>query len=295
MLAYNPRVRALIRMALEEDLGTWDVTSALLPEALSGRGRFMAKAAGVVAGLDVVDLVLEELGLDARLQRRLGDGARVAPGDVIATLAGPTRGLLVAERTALNFLQHLSGVATAVAALVELVAGTRAQVVDTRKTLPGWRALEKYAVTVGGGRNHRHDLSGGVLIKDNHIDALGSIARAVAEARRTAPTTARVEVEVRDLTELDQALAAGADIIMLDNMSPALLREAVARADGRALLEASGNVRAETIRAVAEAGVDFISVGAVTHSVPALDISFKLDKGAPPFVGFTPSGARPRT
>lgn len=278
MISWNPSVRQLVRMALTEDLGTWDLTSAILPPGERGTGKLIAKQAGVLAGTELIELVFAEMGVDRQVAISLQaeDGARVAPGDALATLEGETRALLVAERTFLNLLQRLSGIATATRSLVDLVAGTRARVVDTRKTLPGWRALEKYAVTVGGGSNHRHGLSGGVLIKDNHIDALGGIARAVAEAKRTAPTTVKIEVEVRDERELREAIDAGADIVMLDNMSLDEMNHAVRAAKGQVALEASGNITIDTIRAVAETGVDYISVGAITHSVSALDISFNL-------------------
>jgi nicotinate-nucleotide pyrophosphorylase (carboxylating) len=276
MLTWNPRVRRLVRMALEEDIGTWDLTSAILPPDLRATGAFVAREEGVLAGVDLIDAVYHEMGVTVELLHRLDDGADLAPGTEIAVAHGNARALLVAERTILNFVQHLSGVASATRGLVRRIAGTQAHVVDTRKTLPGWRALEKYAVSVGGGRNHRHCLSGGVLIKNNHIDALGGITRAVATARQTSPTTVRVEVEVRDVAELREALDSGADMILLDNMSPQQVQAAVELVGGRVPLEASGGVREDTIRAFAEAGVQYISVGALTHSVRALDIAFAI-------------------
>jgi nicotinate-nucleotide pyrophosphorylase (carboxylating) len=201
------------------------------------------------------------------------DGSRVRRGDVLAWLKGEAGVLLQGERVALNLLQRMSGIASHTAAFMQELEGTKAAVVDTRKTTPGLRVLEKYAVRIGGGRNHRTSLYDGVLIKENHVAAAGGIAVAVARARERAPHTLRVEVETRNLTEVEEALAAGADVIMLDNMKPDMLREAVALIDGRAISEASGGVTLETVRAIAETGVDLISVGALTHSSPAVDIS----------------------
>ena len=276
MLEWNPRVQDLIRLALAEDLDTWDLTSALLPADALARGRFVAKAPGVLAGGALIEAVFHEMGAPVVVRDVLPDGSELEPGSVIAIAKGPLRALLVAERTILNFLMRLSGVATATRHLVSLVEGTRARVVDTRKTTPGWRALEKHAVLAGGGLNHRHSLAGGVLVKNNHVDAAGGVREAVEGARRVTPITARVEIEVRDEHELDEALAAGADLVMLDHFTPEAMRAAVARVAGRVPLEASGNVTAATIRAVAETGVDYISVGALTHSSPALDLAFRL-------------------
>jgi len=230
----------------------------------------------VLAGGVLVPLVYREMGAHVTVQGLAPDGTRLSPGDAFATVEGPVRALLAAERTILNFVMRLSGIATATAALVQLAEGTRAHVVDTRKTTPGWRALEKHAVAVGGGQNHRHSLSGGVLVKNNHVDAAGGVRQAVAGARRVAPITVKIEIEVRDDAELDEALAAGADLIMLDHFPPEAMRRAVAHVAGRVPLEASGNVTAATLRAIAETGVDYISVGALTHSSPALDLAFRL-------------------
>ena len=206
----------------------------------------------------------------------LPEGSQVKPGDIIAELEGRTRFLLKGERTALNLLQHMSGVATATHQAVKLVEGTRAAITDTRKTLPGLRALQKYAVPVGGGKNHRFNLSDGAMLKDNHIDAAGGIPQAVAAIRNKLGHMVKLEVETRNLEEVRQALEAGADVIMLDNMDCAAMAEAVKLVDGRALLEASGGITADTLRAVAETGVDIISIGALTHSVKAMDISMKI-------------------
>ncbi len=276
MLEWNPRVQDLVRLALAEDLDTWDLTSALLPAGALARGRFVAKATGVLAGGALIAATYREMGAAVQVRAVADDGVELSPGSVFAEVEGPVRALLVAERTILNFLMRLSGVATATRAMVRLVEGTGAQVVDTRKTTPGWRALEKHAVAVGGGRNHRHSLSGGVLVKNNHVDAAGGVRAAIANARQVAPITVRVEVEVRDGAELDEALAAGADLILLDHFPLEALAAAVAHVAGRVPLEASGNVTAATIRAIAETGVQYISVGALTHSSPALDLSFRL-------------------
>jgi nicotinate-nucleotide pyrophosphorylase (carboxylating) len=271
----------LVDLALAEDLGReGDLTSqAVIPADLQGRAALVARAAGVLAGLPAVELVLAAVDSRLRLEPVRRDGDRVASGDVIATITGPMRSLLAAERTALNFLQRLSGVATLTRRYVDAVAGLRCNVLDTRKTTPGWRLLEKYAVRQGGGTNHRMGLFGAVLIKDNHLAAMGlapaAVGQAVGLARRHLGRQVPVEVEVDTLEQLDAALAAGPTIVLLDNMSPDRLREAVRRRDAAApavLLEASGGVTLDTIRAIAAAGVECVSVGALTHSAPALDI-----------------------
>jgi len=267
----------IVDLALAEDLGTGDVTTrATIAPDVQATGTILAKAPGVVSGLPVAAAVFARVDPAIEVRPLTADGERVAAGDALADVAGPAAGLLAGERVALNFLQRLSGVATETARYVEAVAGTGARIVDTRKTTPGLRALEKAAVRHGGGHNHRVGLADGVLIKDNHLAALGgpdAVARAVGLARERAPHTLRIEVEVTSLDELRQALEAGADVVLLDNMGPALLREAVALTAGRALLEASGGVTLATVRAVAETGVGLVSVGALTHSAPALDIS----------------------
>jgi nicotinate-nucleotide pyrophosphorylase (carboxylating) len=274
----------LLDLALAEDIGGGDVTSALtVPSGRQARGTLLAKAAGVISGLDVAGEVFRRVDPAISFTPLLADGDAVAAMTPIATVEGPARSLLSAERVALNLLQRLSGVATVTARYVAAVSGTRARIVDTRKTTPGLRALEKAAVRHGGGHNHRFGLTDGVLIKDNHLVAIGGadrVARAVALARQGAPHTLRIEIEVTTLDELAQALAAGADVVLLDNMEVAALREAVAMTGGRALLEASGGVTLESVTAIAATGVDLISVGALTHSAPALDISLDLDLAA---------------
>jgi len=269
----------LVRTALREDLGrAGDLTTdAIVPADAFGQARFVAREPGVVSGVDVVARVFAVLDPAVALHAAVPDGAPVVAGTVVATVEGPLRAILTGERTALNLLCHLSGVATATARLVGLVAGTGATIVDTRKTTPGLRALEKAAVRDGGGSNHRFGLDDAILIKDNHLAVAGGIAPAVAAARRRAGHLVKVEVEVDTLEQLDEALAAGADIVLLDNFAPAELREAVRRSAGRALLEASGRIDAATVRAVAESGVDLISSGALTHSAPILDIGLDIE------------------
>jgi nicotinate-nucleotide pyrophosphorylase (carboxylating) len=279
----------LIDLALAEDLlpAMVDVTSRLtIPETASGSARFVARASGVLAGEPVLRLLSERFGLKVGPEPTLLDGDRLEPGSVIARVEGPMRGLLAMERTALNFLQRLSGVATMTARFVAEVAGTKAVILDTRKTTPGWRALEKYAVRSGGGTNHRAGLYDAVLIKDNHLAWLAEggdpIGRAVGLARAGAPEgTKFIMVEVDTLEQLDRALQVGPDIILVDNLGPEKLTEAVRRRDARApgiLLEASGGVTLATVGALARSGVDRISVGALTHSAPALDIGLDFDR-----------------
>ncbi|HEX5269815.1 MAG TPA: carboxylating nicotinate-nucleotide diphosphorylase, partial [Gemmataceae bacterium] len=273
--------RRLVELALQEDVGAGDLTSqAVIPEALDGRAVFVARAAGVPAGLPAAALVFTTLDPRVRFDPLVRDGDAVQPGTRLARVAGPMRAILSGERTALNFMQHLSGIATQTRRYVDAVAGLKARVLDTRKTLPGWRLLEKYAVRCGGGQNHRVGLFDGVLIKDNHLAALGhgrkDIRTTVEAARRLHGAGVPVEVEVDNLAELDQALACAPDIVLLDNMDPQTMREAVRRRDAAApkvLLEASGGVTLATVRAVAESGVDRVSVGALTHSSPALDVA----------------------
>ena len=267
----------IIKTALQEDINYLDTTTDLMiPATARSTARFMAKAEGVVCGLEVALRVFELLDPTFSYEIRLPEGSRVAYGDIIAELEGSTRCLLKGERTALNLLQHMSGVASATDRYVRLVEGTRAAITDTRKTLPGLRALQKYAVTVGGGKNHRFNLSDGAMLKDNHIDAAGGIPQAVAAIREKLGHMVKLEVETRNLDEVRQALEAGADVIMLDNMDCPTMKAAVDLVAGRALLEASGGITDETLRAVAETGVDIVSMGALTHSVKALDISMKI-------------------
>jgi nicotinate-nucleotide pyrophosphorylase (carboxylating) len=268
---------ALIDLALAEDIGGGDITSAAtIPAMMQAEGTLLAKAPGVISGLEAAAAVFTRVDPAVRFIPLVNDGDRVAPMAPIATVSGPARSLLAAERVALNLLQRLSGVATETACYVDAVVGTRARVVDTRKTTPGLRALEKAAVRHGGGANHRFGLTDGVLIKDNHLAAVGGpdrVTRAVTTARAGAPHTLKIEVEVSTLDELAEALEAGADIVMLDNMDVPTMRKAVAMTAGRALLEASGGITLGTIGEIAATGVDLISVGALTHSAPALDIS----------------------
>lgn len=263
--------------SLKEDIGTGDVTtiSCVSGDAFS-RGCFKAKEEGVISGMAVVIRVFELLDTDVKVKPLVKDGARVKTGDVIAEIEGPSRSILTGERTALNLMQHMSGIATSTAESVAAIEGTNARIVDTRKTTPGLRVLDKYAVRCGGGHNHRFNLSDGILIKDNHIKASGGIANAVANARTNAPQTLRVEVETENMAQVHEAIAAGADIIMLDNMSTEMMAEAVKAIGGKALTEASGNMGDKDLKTVADTGVDFISIGALTHTVRALDISLKF-------------------
>lgn len=273
-------VERILKSALAEDVGSGDVTSlSTVPPGRTILGRYIAKEDGVLCGLEVVARAFALLDASIAFTALAADGDRVRKGDVIATVSGDARAILAGERVGLNLLQHMSGVATQTARAVAAVAGTGAKIVDTRKTTPGLRVLDKYAVRMGGGGNHRFNLADGVLIKDNHIVAAGGIAAAVAAARARAPHSLKIEVEVETLEQLREALEAGADIIMLDNMPTETMREAVRLVAGRALTEASGNMGDKTdaeLRAVAETGVDLISIGALTHSVKALDISLKF-------------------
>lgn len=272
---------SLLLAALAEDVGQEDLTTAATVDAGARcEARLVAKQSGVLSGIGVFRRVFELM--HQRGEGHLADwnamldGERIAPGDLVATFRGQTRAVLTGERVALNLLQHLSGVATLTAAFVERVGDAKARIVDTRKTTPLLRRLEREAVVHGGGANHRFNLATGILIKENHIAAAGGVGEAVARARRHAPHLMKVEVEVRDFAELDQALDAGADVILLDNMDNTTLAEAVRRVQGRALLEASGNMSLDRVRSVAETGVDLISVGALTHSAPAIDLSLLL-------------------
>ncbi|WP_223924058.1 carboxylating nicotinate-nucleotide diphosphorylase [Geobacter sp. AOG2] len=268
----------LIEQALLEDIHTGDITTqALIPTASRASARLIAKEELTLAGLFVAEKVFKRLNPGIEFISRHSEGAKVAKGTVIATVHGTTAELLMGERVALNLLQRLSGIATLTSRYVAAVAGTGARIVDTRKTTPGLRELEKYAVRVGGGINHRTGLYDGILIKENHIAATGGVGEAIKRARDYIPHTLKIEVETETLAQVDEALAGGADIIMLDNMSLADMRSAVTAIDGRALVEASGGVNLETVRAIAETGVNIISVGALTHSARAMDISMLLD------------------
>jgi nicotinate-nucleotide pyrophosphorylase (carboxylating) len=272
-------LEALVGRALEEDIGSGDVTTDAIvsPDARAG-GLISQKAAGSVYGLALAELAFLALDPDARFERLVSEGYWRAEGGPVLRVEGRARALRSAERTALNFLGHLSGVASFAARAASAASGTGAKVLDTRKTTPGLRALEKAAVSAGGGRNHRFGLYDAILIKDNHIAAAGSIAQAVARAREAAPELAdTLEVEVRSLAEIDEAIAAGAPRLLLDNMDVYELRAAVTRVAGRAATEASGNVTLDTLRERAETGVDWISMGALTHSSRALDLSMTLE------------------
>jgi nicotinate-nucleotide pyrophosphorylase (carboxylating) len=275
-------VQRVVEMALAEDGARNDITTkALVPDEQTGRALIVAKEDGVVAGLPVAAAVFTALDSGIHFVPSVPEGATIAPGDTLAEIEGALASILGAERVALNFLQQLSGVATLTHALVEVVAGLPTRIVDTRKTTPGLRELERYAVRIGGGQNHRFNLSDGVLIKDNHIAAAHerelTIAQIVERAKRGVSHTLRVEIEVTNLPEAREALDAGADVILLDNMAPADMREAVEFARGHAITEASGGVTLKTVREIAETGVDLISVGAITHSAPAVDMSLGLE------------------
>lgn len=268
----------IIKTALLEDINYLDAaTDYLIDDEQENSARFLAKDDGVLCGIDIALRVFELLqpsGFKAAIYKK--DGDRLQKGDIIAEIKGKTRTILKGERTALNLIQHMSGVATATNRAVEIVKGTKASIADTRKTLPGLRPLQKYAVTVGGGKNHRYNLSDAAMLKDNHVDAGGGIANAVAKLKEKLGHMTKVELEVRNLDELGQALEAGVDVIMLDNMSCEMMRDAVEITNGKALLEASGGITDETLREIAETGVDIISMGAITHSVKAFDISLKI-------------------
>jgi len=266
--------------ALREDLGSGDVTSEILvPPGLHGQAVMQAKEPLVVAGLEIAVRAFTLLSGEVRVLAGSKDGRKMEAGAVLLELEGPVRTLLGGERVALNILQHLSGVATLTRRFVDAVKGTGTKILDTRKTLPGMRGLEKYAVRVGGGINHRSSLSEGILVKENHLAACGGVTEAVKALKRKAPHTLRVEIEASTLEEVEEAVAAGVDAILLDNMSTETIMEAVKRVRGTAQLEVSGGVRLENVREIAETGVDAISVGMLTHSAPGVDISMLLKDG----------------
>ncbi|MGI6777195.1 MAG: carboxylating nicotinate-nucleotide diphosphorylase [Acetivibrionales bacterium] len=267
----------IILNALKEDMPFGDITTDnIISESSVSRGNFVAKESGVIAGLDICGRVFALLDPGIRFSKKIKDGECVKSGDIIAGIEGNSRAILKGERTALNLLQRMSGIATMVNEFSRRIEGTDAKLVDTRKTTPGLRILEKYAVKAGGGSNHRFSLSDGVLIKDNHIKAAGGIRRAVELTRGNIPHTVKVEVETETLEQVQEALDAGADIIMLDNMNLETMKQAVRKVNKRALVEASGNVNLDTIHDIASTGVDIISVGALTHSVKAFDISLRF-------------------
>lgn len=268
----------IIKKALEEDINYLDTATAyVIDENAVTTAKFVSKAEGVLCGIEIAMRVFRLLDPDCIFTVYKKDGDKIARGELIATMKGKASMLLQGERTALNLLQHLSGVATATNECVELVKGTGVSIADTRKTLPGLRALQKYAVVCGGGKNHRFNLSDCAMLKDNHIDAGGGITATVNKLREKIGHTVKIEVETRNMDEVKEAVSAGADIIMLDNMSAAEMAKAVKYIDGRALTEASGNITAENIREKAASGIDIISMGALTHSVKAFDISMRID------------------
>ena len=271
-------IHRLIQSALEEDIGTGDITTtAALTGAEVGRAKAFAKANIVVAGIDVFREVFLFLDESVQFSGNCEDGRVVKKGGILAEVSGNLGSILTAERVALNIFQRMCGIATLTRQYVDEIKGTPAKILDTRKTMPGLRCLDKYAVRIGGGTNHRSGLYDGVLIKDNHIVAAGGISKALARVRGHIPHTLKIEVEVKNLQEVDEALIAGADIIMLDNMTNEDMRKAVAIVNGKVPLEASGNVTLANVKKIAETGVDFISVGALTHSVSASDISLKIE------------------
>ena len=267
----------LIDLAFEEDIGIGDITTeATVPPAQQGVGTLLAKSDGIVAGLPVAERVFAKLDETLSFRGLVTDGDAVNAGTPIAEVQGSAKTILIGERTALNFLQRLSGIATLTAQFVEAVAGYDTKIVDTRKTAAGWRTVQKYAVRVGGGQNHRFGLYDGVLIKDNHIVAAGGVGNAVQRARQVVPHTAKIEVEVETLDQVDEALKAGADILLLDNMPPGIMRSVVREVRNLAVTEASGGITLDKVKTVAATGVDLISVGALTHSAMPMDISLTL-------------------
>ena len=266
----------LIRMALQEDITSEDVsTNAVMPTEVKGTVDLIAKEDGIIAGLDVYARVFQMLDEKTEIDFKCKDGDEVKKGELMATLTGDIRVLLSGERVALNYLQRMSGIATYTRQVAKLLEGSKLTLLDTRKTTPNCRVFEKYAVRVGGGCNHRYNLSDGVLLKDNHIGAAGSITKAITMAKEYAPFVRKIEIEVETLEQVKEAVEAGADIIMLDNMTPEVMKQAVELIDGRAQTECSGNITKENIARIREIGVDFVSSGALTHSAPILDISMK--------------------
>ena len=266
----------LIRMALQEDITSEDVsTNAVMPTEVKGTVDLIAKEDGIIAGLDVYARVFQMLDEKTEIDFKCKDGDEVKKGELMATLTGDIRVLLSGERVALNYLQRMSGIATYTRQVAKLLEGSKVTLLDTRKTTPNCRVFEKYAVRVGGGCNHRYNLSDGVLLKDNHIGAAGSITKAISMAKEYAPFVRKIEIEVETLEQVKEAVEAGADIIMLDNMTPEVMKQAVELIDGRAQTECSGNITKENIARIREIGVDFVSSGALTHSAPILDISMK--------------------
>jgi nicotinate-nucleotide pyrophosphorylase (carboxylating) len=275
---FSKTIQPIIDLTLAEDIGTGDVTArATIPLDSISKAHLLAKSTGIIAGLQVFEQVLKSVDNKLVFKSLVCDGTAISKGMKLAEINGPTRSLLTAERTALNFLQRMSGIASATKVYVDAIAHTGAFIADTRKTAPGQRILDKYAVRMGGGSNHRFNLSDGVLIKDNHIIALGGVKKAIESARKIIPHTLKIEVEVTTIEMVYEALEATADIIMLDNMNTEMMTEAVKIINHRALTEASGGVTLATVREIAECGVDLISIGAITHSVIAMDISLEIE------------------
>ena len=280
--ASENQLYTLIDLALQEDTGKGDITSELLiPPGLKAKATLLAKADGVLAGIDIARLVFVRVDPEIKFKVFLKDAAKLKNGDIIAVIRGNARSILKAERTALNFLQRLSGIATMTAKYVALVSDFKVDILDTRKTTPGIRLLEKYAVSLGGGHNHRFNLSDGILIKDNHLETLYdqgmTLKEIVTKARLNAPKGIKIEVEVTNIKEVNDAISAGVDVIMLDNMTPVQMRHAVKKVPSSIKTEASGGITLENVRSVAATGVNFISIGALTHSVKALDISLEFE------------------
>lgn len=275
----TPLVEQLVNLALSEDVGRGDATArSVLFEPVMAKAQILAKEHLVVCGHDLAAFAMFRVDPSIKFEALVSEGSEVEPGTAIAQISGQGRALLAGERTVLNFLMHLSGIATLTRKYVKIVAatGTKAKIVDTRKTTPGWRLLEKYAVACGGGANHRMDLASGILIKENHIAMCDSTGEAVERARKLAPHSLRIEVEVRSIEEMEEAIEAGTDVVLLDNMTPETMAKAVAQAAGRVLIEASGGINLETVADVARTGVDLISVGRLTHSAPAVDLSLQV-------------------
>jgi len=275
-LTLGPQTRRLIAMALDEDAAARDPSAAVFPPDHTSSAELVAKQPLVVAGQPVAEQVFERVDAAIAFEPRVDDGERLDAGDTLADLRGPTASLLRGERTALNFLQRLSGIATRTIRYVEALDDPKTRLVDTRKTLPGFRHLDKYAVRCGGGHNHRYDLGGGIIVKDNHIAAAGGIEEAIARIRDEAPHLLKIEVEVETLEGLEEAVAAGADVVMLDNMSTETMQRAVDRAGDQVMLEASGNITLERLPELGGIGLDVVSSGALTHSVDAADLSMQL-------------------
>ena len=279
MIQENPFVKEIIRLALREDIGSGDITTdSIIRERKIGQARLIAKENFVLSGLPIFKQVFQELYTEMKFDQFFEDGDFIRSGEIICIIEGSIQAILKGERTALNFLQRMSGVATTTKKFVERISSTSAKILDTRKTIPGWRILDKYAVRVGGGNNHRFGLFDGILIKDNHISSVGSIGEAIRLVKENAPHTLKIEVEVETLDELKEAIENDVDAVLLDNMDMEILEEAVGIAKGRVLIEVSGGINLDNVQEVAKMGVDFISVGVITHSVKGVDISLEFQR-----------------